>query len=196
MTKSKDPWFFSADLNEERLTIIAEELLKVLDNTYIQLSTSLDDNYTRGTCTFGRQRQRLIQLCMSAKYDWLRLSHAGMDITFSIGNVPVRFFADDPHHPHKAGFYKRNQVDQLWQPELSAPTMYRFVIEKPEFEGEGARVYFIGYNALNEMVSKWTYGDERVTVLHSEDNLPPLSVPIHLDPISALSADKEKRSSS
>ncbi len=196
MTDYKAPWFFSDDLKKERLTIVAEELLKVLDNTYMQLSTPLDDNYTRGTCTFGRQRQLLIQLCMSGKFDWLKLSHAGMDVTFSIGTVPVRFFADDPDNPQKSGFYRRNQVDQLWEPELTAPTMHRFVIEKPEFEGEGARVHFIGYNALNEMVSKWTYGDERVTVLHSEDNTPPLSVPIDLDPISVLTTDVGKSSNS
>lgn len=40
MSTNKDPCFFSADLKEERLIVIAEELLRVLDNTYTQLSTS------------------------------------------------------------------------------------------------------------------------------------------------------------
>ncbi len=71
MAEYKAPWEFYPELTEERLSIIAEELLRVLAHTSEQLSTPLDDNYTKGTCTFGRQRQLLIKLCMSDKYDWL-----------------------------------------------------------------------------------------------------------------------------
>lgn len=49
------PSQFHPQLTVERLSLIAEGILNVLDDTYSQLSTSLDDNYTRGTCTFGRQ---------------------------------------------------------------------------------------------------------------------------------------------
>ncbi|MDE9460910.1 hypothetical protein [Xenorhabdus bovienii] len=194
MTNYRLPWECHPQLSEERLTIIAEELLKVLDNTHEQLSSPLDDNYTRGTCTFGRQRNRLIHLCSDDTYDWLHLANPGMDVTFTIDGIPVRFFSDDPADPKKPGFFRRNEVDQLWKPEVTIPTVHRFVVEKPEFEGEGARVHFIGFNALDEMVSKWTYGESRVTVLHSTDDALPTSVPIELDPISALMPDKDKKS--
>jgi hypothetical protein len=187
------PWFFYPELSEERLTVIAEELLNVMDMTYSQLSSSLDDNYTRGTCTFGRQRQMLIALCLSGKYPWLQLTHPGMDVTFNIENIPVRFFADDPDNPKKPGFFRRNVVDQLFEPQLTTPTLHRFVVEKPEFEGEGARVHFIGTNALDEIVSKWSYGEGRVALLQGIGDTQPASVPIALDPIRAPARDKQRK---
>ncbi|HIE6599422.1 hypothetical protein [Proteus mirabilis] len=191
MADYKAPWECFPQLTEERLTIIAEELLRVLDQTYEQLSTPLDDNYTKGTCTFGRQRQLLIKLCMSGQYEWLSLTNPGMDVTFNIDGIPVRFFADDPENPKKPGYFRRNQVDQLWKTELSDPTIHRFVIEKPEFEGEDARVHFLGCNALEEIVSKWTYGENRISVLHSTDDEKPTSVAINLDPIRPIVADED-----
>ncbi|MDU6390505.1 MULTISPECIES: hypothetical protein [unclassified Pantoea] len=188
------PWLFYPELSEERLSLIAEELLKVLDMTWQQLSSPLDDNYTRGTCTFGRQRQMLIALCLSGKHNWLQLTHPGMDVTFNIENIPVRFFADDPDNPKKPGFFRRNEVDQLFEPQLTTPTLHRFVVEKPEFEGEGARVHFIGTNALDEIVSKWTFREGRVPPLHAMGDTPPASVPIVLDPIRAPTRDKQRPS--
>lgn len=192
MTMHRLPWECTPQLNEERLTIIAKELLKVLDQTFELLTTSLDDNYTRGTCTFGRQKNRIIEVCMEGGYDWLKLTNPGMDITFEIEGIPVRFFADDPEKPKKPGFFRRNSVDQLFAPELSTPTVWRFVVEKPEFEGEGARVHFVGYNQLEEILSLWTYGDDRTAVLHSTDDVPPTPVSIELDDIIPAASEKSK----
>lgn len=197
MAKHLYPWEFAPQLNEERLTIMAKELLKVLDQTFELLTTSLDDNYTRGTCTFGRQKNRIIEICMSGEFEWLKLTNPGMDVTFEIEGIPVRFFADDPENPKKPGFFRRNSVDQLFAPESSTPTVWRFVVEKPEFEGEGARVHFVGYNQLEEILSLWTYGEERAAVLHSTDDVPPMPVAIELDDIVPAGAEKtqdEKRS--
>lgn len=136
----------------------------------------------------------LIALCLSGRYSWLQLTHPGMDVTFNIDNIPVRFFADDPENPKKPGFFRRNIVDQLFEPQLTTPTLHRFVVEKPEFEGEGARVHFIGTNALDEIVSKWTYGEGRVSVLQFSDETLPITVAIELDPIKALRREKEGNS--
>lgn len=171
-------------------------MLHVLNDTYAQLSTKLDNNYTRSTCTFGRQWQLLIDLCLSGEYDWLHLTNAGLDITFTIDTIPVRFFTDDPTNPKKDGFYRRNPADQLFAPEVNIPVLHRFVVEKPEFEGEGAKVHFIGYNALDEEVSKWTYNDEPTTaLLHSTDDTPPESVKIELDEIRPSLPEKEEKES-
>ncbi|EPO2503637.1 hypothetical protein ACT8N9_004827, partial [Escherichia coli] len=62
------PWEFFPELTEERLTIIAEELLRIQDITHELLSSPYDDNYTRGGCTFGRQRQALLQMCVRKTY--------------------------------------------------------------------------------------------------------------------------------
>ncbi|MBL5864419.1 hypothetical protein JBO49_27870 [Serratia fonticola] len=184
------PWEFHPQLSADRLGIIADTLLKVLDMTHEQLSTPYDDNYTRGTCTFGRQRQSLIQLCMKGKHDWLTLVNPAMDLTFSIDTIPIRFFADDPENPKKPGFFRRNSVDQLWAPEITIPTLWRFVVEKPEFEGEGAQIHLVGYNPMGEVLSKWTFGEDKIAVLHSTDDTPPAPVHIELDDISPSVPDK------
>ncbi|EES5140918.1 TPA: hypothetical protein RUP02_000860 [Escherichia coli] len=194
MSKKPLPWQFHPQLTEDRLTIIAKELLQVLNDTYAQLSTPLDNNYTRSTCTFGRQWKLLIDLCLSGKYEWLHLTNAGLDITFTIDTIPVRFFTDDPANPKKDGFYRRNLADQLFSPEVDIPVLHRFVVEKPEFEGEGAKVHFIGYNALDEEVSRWTYNEEpTITLLHSTDDTPPEPVKIELDEIRPSLPEKEEK---
>lgn len=190
MSNQPLPWEFTPQLSEDRLTIVAKELLKVLDQTFELLTTTLDDNYTRGTCTFGRQKNRIIELCMEGGHSWLKLTNPGMDVTFEIEGIPVRFFADDPTNPKKPGFFRRNRVDQLFAPVETTPTVWRFVVEKPEFEGEGARIHFVGYNQSEEILSLWTYGDERATVLHSTDSTPPKPVTIELDEISPSVSDK------
>lgn len=193
MQKVPYPWSFFSELTEERLTIIAEELLRVQDVTHEQLSSQFDDNYTRGGCTFGRQRQSLLQMCIHKEYDWMQLRNPGMDLTFTIGKVPVRLFTDDSKKPKKRGFFKRNSADQLFEPEVNVPTLHRFIVEKPEFEGEGGQVIFNGYNVFGEIVSSWTYGEGRIPTLHSVDDTPPAPVPIELDPISAFKPEKEKK---
>jgi hypothetical protein len=190
MPNHRLPWEFTPQLSEDRLTIVSKELLKVLDQTFELLTTSLDDNYTRGTCTFGRQKNRVIELCMEGGYNWLKLTNPGMDVTFEIEGIPIRFFADDPENPKKPGFFRRNSVDQLFAPVDTTPTVWRFVVEKPEFEGEGARIHFVGYNQLEEILSLWTYGNDRTTVLHSTDDTPPKPVSIELDDISPSVPDK------
>jgi len=192
MTTHSKPWDFHQELSEDRLTVIATELLKVLDHTYEQLNTPLDDNYTKGTCTFGRQRNRLVEMCLKDNYSWLKLTNPAMDITFEIDEIPVRFFSDDPESPKKPGFFRRNSVDQLFAPEITSPTIWRFVVEKPEFEGEGARIHFVGFNELQEILALWTYGDDRATALHSTDDVPPTPVPIELDDISPSTPDTSK----
>src|SRR6185437_16207167 len=98
------PHEFNPALTEYRLRIVAEALLEVLYDTELELAGPLDDGYTRGTATFGRQRNALIQLCNGGQYPWLKLTHAGMDVTFEIDGVPCRFFSDDPANPRKPGF--------------------------------------------------------------------------------------------
>lgn len=176
------PWTFCPQIKAPYLELIARELLNVFYDTQAQLSTQDDDNYTRGACTFGRQKNRIIRLCMSGRYAWLKLTNPNMDVTFEIHGVPVRMFTDDPENPKKPNFFRHNAVDNLFAPESGAPVLHRFVLEKPELEDEEARVHFVGYNAFDEPVSLWTYR-ESVTVLHEVGAGEPHTVDITLDDI-------------
>lgn len=171
------PSHYSSDLTDDRLQVIAERLLDVRYDVADILSSQLDDNYTRETTTYGRQRNMIIQLALSNQFDWLGLRHTGMDITFSIGIIPCRFFTDDPLHPHKDGFFKRNATDDLFATDDQTPIAWRFIVAKAQLETEEEKVYFIGYNAFNEKICEWVYSG-LTKQIHHRDEVAPASVVI------------------
>jgi len=175
MTMSLHPSHYYAELAEDRLQLIANRLLDVRYNTIAVLQSEYDTNYVRECAVFGRQHEMLIQLWASKEYAWLDMKHAGMDLTFYIGSVPCRFFTDDPKYPQKHGFFRRNQVDQLFAPDDTQPVMWRFVIERAMTDDDEDSVYLIGYNVFEEKICEWRH--RRGTgVLHSVDAITPPSV--------------------
>lgn len=183
----RHPSSFYPDLTDDRLAKIAEPLLDIRYSTIREMASPFDDTYTQETAVFGRSRNMLIQLCMGGKYDWLSLASPGMDVTFRIGNVPCRFFRDDPDLPGKPGFFKRNAVDDLFSPDENDPVMWRFVVERALTEDDEDRVFLIGYNAFQEKISQWGYGSSG-PILHSVDSdvpkakeLPPAAVEVRED---------------
>ena len=174
---AKAPHEFNPALTETRLRIVAEALLEVLYETELELAGPLDDGYTRGTTTFGRQRNALIQLCNAGRHRWLKLTHAGMDVTFEIDGVPCRFFADDPAKPRKPGFFRRNDCDQLFDIETEAPLLFRFIVAKPQHSDEEAEVFFVGYDVNQNESFRWQYS-RSTPALSSVDDRRPAEVPL------------------
>ena len=163
------PWDYHSELTSSRLNVIAEALLKVFHDTHDDLNTSLDNSYTRGTATFGRQRERIIQLCQSQNHhDWLDLRNTSNDLTFSIGGIPCRFFTDDHQNPKKKSFWRRNEQDNLFPLDEGSPVLWRFIVEKPLTEDSDASVYFVGANQAQDVVCEWKY-QEAVRVLKVTD---------------------------
>ncbi|WP_162619631.1 hypothetical protein [Salinicola peritrichatus] len=173
--KTKHPSDFFPELYEERLAIVAELLLDIRFNTIREMDSPHDDSYTRECAVFGRTRNAIVELCQSPEHEWLDLASPGMDVTFKIGQVPCRFFRDDPESPEKRGFFRRNRVDDLFSVDDSEPVMWRFVIEKAMTDEDEDRAFFIGHNVYQEKVCQWSYGPSG-TVLHSVDNeTPPIA---------------------
>lgn len=175
-------------LTDARLRTVAEALLEVLYDTELEMAGPLDDGYTRGTATFGRQRNALIHLCQSGRYPWLKLTHAGMDLTFEIDGVPCRFFADDPANPRKPGFFRRNECDQLFRDVVGEPIMFRFIVAKPQRVDEEAEVFFIGYDVNLEESFRWLYSRSTPS-LSSVDSDRPSEVPLP-SPTAKIRKDK------
>ena len=168
------PWEFFEALSEERLRVIGLRLLEVRHSTTRELSTDLDDNYVRETAIFGRSRNMLIGMALNSQFPWLRLRHAALDVTAEIDGTPFRFFRDDPDHPEKLGFFKRNAVDDLFTIDDQDPVLWRFVIERAASEEDEDQVHFVGYNVYSEKVSQWTLTDGRSGRLAGVDrNVPP-----------------------
>jgi len=166
------PQQYYADLTSDRLEVIASMLLEIRFNTLRELDSPYDDSYTRETTVFGRSRNSLISMCLGKSLDWLTLASSAMDITFRIGVVPCRFFRDDHEAPEKAGFFKRNHVDDLFELDESHPVVWRFIVERALTEEDEDRVFFSGYNAFQEKVSEWGYSVVG-SVLRSVDNVTP-----------------------
>lgn len=172
---SDHPTAFHPALTDARLGVISEALLDVLYDTELELDGPLDDGYTRGTTTFGRQRNAVIGLAQSGRYSWLKLTHAGMDVTFEIDGVPCRFFADDPANPKKPGFFRRNEADQLFERQAGEPVLFRFVVAKPQSLNEEAEVFFLGFDANGEVAFRWRHS-RGTPVIASVDEASPKEV--------------------
>lgn len=166
------PDTFYPELSNDRLRLISAALLEVRSDTFRAMSTSLDCNYTRESASFGRSRNMLIQLCHSRTHDWLSLMHAGMDVTFGIGSVPCRYFRDDAAAPEKRGFFRRNEVDDLFADDDHQPVMWRFVVEKALTKDDEDRVLFAGYNVYQEKVAEWQYLESAPTLHSVGDDVP------------------------
>ena len=151
------PHEYYEQLRPEYLASVADWLLSVQFQAQRDLTTEYDDNYTRGATTFGRQRQMIIKKWQSSEHKWLSVLNAGMDLTFAIGGIPIRFFADDHMNPQKRGFFRRNPVDSLFDEDEGMPVLWRFVLEKPSNDDEEDRAFFIGYNVLDVPVCEWEY---------------------------------------
>jgi hypothetical protein len=173
------PQSFYPELSDDRLRAIAVALLDVRYTTLREMNSPYDDNYTREATVFGRQKNKLIDLAKNAEREWLSLRHAGMDVTFCIGQVPCRFFTDDPKSPEKNGFFRRNAVDDMFAPNDTDPVVWRFVVERAFADEDEDRVYFIGYNVFQEPVAEWTYGARPSSLHAADDRVPP---PAHIGP--------------
>ncbi len=169
--RTQPPSYFSEHLSNDRLTIIAEQLLNTRYDTIELLNSALDDNYVKETATYGRQRNMIIQLCLSKQYEWLSLLSSGMDVTFAIGNIPCRFFTDDPLEPHKDGFFKKNATDDLFATDDQVPVTWRFIVSKSVGDSD-SKVYFIGYNYFNESICEWMYSDDGRSLYSIDTNVP------------------------
>lgn len=176
----KLPEEYYSELTEERLSYIAHALLEVRHSTLQEMQSPFDDRYTREGTVFGRQRNMLIDTALRGPHSWLALKHPGMDVTFSIGGVPCRFFTDDPDAPQKDGFFKRNAVDDLFEQDDESPVLWRFVVDPAITEDDEDRVLLIGYNVYQEKVSEWMYRNAP-PALHSVGNAAP--PPVDLGPV-------------
>lgn len=189
MPTNLHPSHYYAELTEDRLQTVANLLLDVRYNAVAAAQTEYDNNYTRECLVFGRQREMLIQKWQAKEFSWLDVKHTGMDVTFYIGGVPLRFFTDDPKSPKKHGFFRRNSVDQLFAPEDAQPVLWRFVIERAMTDEDEDQVYLVGYNAFEEKICEWRHQPSS-GVLHSVDSTTPPAVDLPDAEVSVRPAER------
>lgn len=181
------PQRVSADLSDERLSIVAELMLNVLSKALSVTSTEYDCAYSRGALSWAWIKNALLALVRSGEHKWLTLRHAGNDLVIGIGSHAVRFFIDDHANPRKPRVL--NPTDgEAFQLKIdfgadkdTSPVLWRFIVERALTEDDENRVFFVGYDAIGEVVSKWQF-TESVRAFHATDALIPEAA--RLDPIS------------
>lgn len=168
------PVSFHSQLTTDRLRIVSELLLQELSSIESLLTTDVDDGYTRGCPTFGRQKNRIKLVALSGEYSWLSLANSGNALVFKIGGIPCRFSNDNPENPRKLAVLAANiyQASFFEETEKGIPCRFCFVIDRGAYENEDARVVFLGFDEQNTVRCRWE--SDGVRMLHNVDAQVPL----------------------
>ncbi|MBA1207474.1 hypothetical protein ACF8FG_01455 [Pseudomonas sp. YQ_6] len=194
------PSEISSSLTSSRLSIIAKRILDVLDDALRTASTDLDCSYSRGTLSWARIKNALVQLARSNEHPWLTIKHSGNDLLLGIGSETVRFFLDDHENPKKMRVLNPTNSEarqlQLFEEDAHSEYLWRFIIERALTEEDDHQIYFVGYEAHAEydgtLVAEWRYNAERVRTLVAVDDEIPAAAelePIELSPIDEDTAE-------
>jgi hypothetical protein len=152
------PSHYHAALTTERLAYVSRLLLTELANTERLMSSDVDDGYTRGCPTFGRQKNRIKLEARSGKVEWLSIVSPGNDLVITIDSIPCRFSNDDPNSPSKDAVIlaNRHQVSFFEDFDRGVPKRFCFVVDRGATENEDARVVFLGFDENNVLRCRWT----------------------------------------
>lgn len=194
------PSEISMSLSANRLSVIAQRILDVLDDALQTASTPLDCSYSRGTLSWARIKNALVLMATSGEHPWLSIKHAANDLILGIGPESVRFFLDDHEQPKKLRVLNPTNAEakqlQLFQEDAHSEILWRFIIERALNDEDDHQVYFVGYEAHAErdgtLIAEWRFNDARVRTLAAIDSYIPAATdlqPIELSPIDEETAE-------
>ena len=163
-----------SSLKEEYLNLIASWLLEEWRNTEDDLVRDTDTPYTRGTTKFGRQKQRITNEYLSGRYPWLRVENNGLDIVFSIRDIPCRFSNDNADSPKKRAVLEVHpfQMPLIEEAEPGEAGRFVFVIDQGMDETSEPRVLLLGFSAAGEEVCRWRSGGFLRTLGDAKPSMP------------------------
>lgn len=161
---TEKPEYYASDLTEERLQILSERLLDVLDEAHAFSESPNATAWFKGTANYGLPQGMLMRMHSDKSYPWLTLANKTMDYTARIGKTPVQFVVDDPLSPHKQHRLKRNSVEQhqisleLEEYGRNLPLIWRFYLN-PITNGVdySPSVSLLGFNGNGNIVCIWEY---------------------------------------
>lgn len=161
---TKKPEFYAPDLTEERLHILSENLLDVLDEAHHYSESPNATAWFKGTANYGLPQGMLIRMHSDSAYPWLTLANQTMDYTARVGNTLVQFVVDDPHSPRKQHRLKRNAVEkhqislELEEDYVDIPLIWRFYLN-PISNGVdySPSISLLGFNGNGNVICSWEY---------------------------------------
>ncbi|GGF15614.1 hypothetical protein [Pseudoalteromonas gelatinilytica] len=160
------PSNFSEDLTVQRLRVVSDKLLDVLDEANDFAQSPNATPWFKGTANYGLPQGMLKLMHEDNDYPWLTLANNTMDYTVRIGNTLVQFVVDDPYSPRKSHRKQRNAVERnqlalaLEEHDQNTPLIWRFYMN-PISNGidYSPQVTLVGYDINKNIVCTWTHDD-------------------------------------
>jgi hypothetical protein len=110
-----EPWHHHPSLTSDRLVTVAGLILKGRSNALGRHEPEIgDDRWILGSRAFSCAKYEIVQA--SQKIEWLEAIENGLELTFKIGGVPLRFYRGEPTDPHERTL--RRTFPELAQPPL------------------------------------------------------------------------------
>lgn len=187
------PRTFRPELSNDRLATVARFLLEEHYATEDDLASTVDDTYTRGCATFGRQRNRILQEEAGKGHPWLTILNPGYDLVFGIGGIPCRFGRDNVDDPKKPAVLEANfhQQSLFESTEFNEPCRFVFVIDSgiPEEDVE-PRVIFLGFDAAGVARCRWE--SDLIPTLRTVDYVVPKAVELDKPAVSPKAPERKE----
>lgn len=201
MEHQKKPWEWNKDLLENRLVILGEIIFNSYNSTAKIVKEHLRDlSYVRGTACFAIAHDDLVKLHENKTHEWFRLVNTTYATVMEIGNTRCRFFTADNVENPKSKTFNLAQGENLFPredfPEMynGVPILWRWIIQKPiDSEFGSFDVYFVGFDAEQNIISQWHFGNEKV--LDNLDNIVTMAeIEQDIDMKISRKSDDEKQS--
>jgi hypothetical protein len=192
------PEYFSEDLIEERLMIVSDKLLDVLDEAESFAQSPNATAWFKGTANYGLPQGMLQRMHEDDNYPWLTLANQTMDYTAKIGTTLVQFIVDDPFAPRKVHRMKRNAVERqqlglnLEEHLVDVPLIWRFYLN-PKSNGVdySPSVSLVGFDINENIICLWEYNDTVSSALSIN-----IAKPVEIEePLLSLKKNDKKKKS-
>lgn len=198
MTTKTYPWDYHRDLTEDRL-VVAARLIVDGRQTAVELQAEAegDNGWTLGCRAFQFGRHRILRAVDGEEHPWLGVIDRSLQLTFKIGEVPVRIYRGEADEPTDRTLRQsNNELRQLGfsfdERDEGRELAFRFAIET-DLDGSALAVKFVGLRGATAVLN-WDVPIDDVTTAGAVGR--PATETVELDaPAVALRARSSKTAS-
>ena len=158
MTTKIYPWEYHQDLSEERLVAVAGLIVDGRQTAVeLQAEAEGDNGWTLGCRAFQFGRHRILRAVDDVDYPWLGIIDRGLQLTFKIGEVPIRIYRGEPDEPTDRTLRQsNNELRQLGfsfdERDEGRELAFRFAVET-DFDGSALAVKFVGLRGATAVLN-------------------------------------------
>lgn len=143
------PWEYHPELTAERISAVARLIVDGRQTAVELFDEEAGDNgWTLGCRAFQFGRARILRAADEGKHDWLSVIDRSLQLTFTIGAVPVRIYRGEAEEPtDRTARQSINELRQLGfsfdERDEGRELAFRFAIET-DIDGGVLAVAFVG----------------------------------------------------